>query len=175
VGGTGLGGGGGAGWAAFVGGLGVDWTGITDSSLACLLAGSPEDTPPLAMYTIIFMAATLVVLEVRWTPSPAQMLVPSTVVISCKVRGTRADQRTPEYLISGIRRPLACSGGISMALFGSGNFSQKIRILPVSGGCGLWRGLPQHFSPGSVFPFYMRRISNGLGSIRVGAAIWHSP
>jgi hypothetical protein len=36
------------------------------------------------MQAIIFMAATLMALEVRCTPSLAQMLVPSTVVSSCK-------------------------------------------------------------------------------------------
>jgi hypothetical protein len=58
-------------------------TGITDSSLALLFASSCV-SPPLAMLAISFVAATLVALEVRWTPSPAQMLVPSTVVRSCK-------------------------------------------------------------------------------------------
>jgi hypothetical protein len=61
---------------------GVDLTGITDSSLARLLAGSAV-SPPMT-YAIIFPAATLVAFEVRCTPSPAQMLVPSTVVSSCK-------------------------------------------------------------------------------------------
>jgi hypothetical protein len=36
------------------------------------------------MAFISFVAATLVAFEVRWTPSPAQMLVPSTVASSCK-------------------------------------------------------------------------------------------
>jgi hypothetical protein len=61
----------------------VVFTGITDSSLALLLAGSAISLPP-TMLAISFMAATLVALEVRWTPSQAQMLVPSTVVKSCK-------------------------------------------------------------------------------------------
>jgi hypothetical protein len=59
-------------------GGGIDLTGITDSSLARLLAGSAV-SPPMT-YAIIFLAATLVAFEVRCTPSPAQMLVPSTVV-----------------------------------------------------------------------------------------------
>ena len=59
----------------------MDLTGITDSSLARLLAGSAV-SPPMT-YAIIFLAATLAALEVRCTPSPAQMLVPSTVVSSC--------------------------------------------------------------------------------------------
>jgi hypothetical protein len=53
-----------------------------DSSLALLLTGSPS-SPPLARSAISFLAATLLALEVRCTPSPAQMLVPSTVVRSC--------------------------------------------------------------------------------------------
>ncbi len=80
-GGTGLDGS--AGWAALAAGRGVVFTGITDSSLTLLLASSAVSSPP-TMLAISFMAATLVALEVRWTPSPAQMLVPSTVVRSCK-------------------------------------------------------------------------------------------
>ncbi len=55
--------------------------GTTDSSLALLFTGSPS-SPPLARSAISFLAATLLALEVRCTPSPAQMLVPSTVVRS---------------------------------------------------------------------------------------------
>ncbi len=58
-----MGGGGGAGCAGLVAGRGIDLTGITDSSLALLLAGS--DVSPPMMQAIIFMAATLVALEVR--------------------------------------------------------------------------------------------------------------
>jgi hypothetical protein len=36
------------------------------------------------MFFNSLVAATLVALEVKWTPSPAQMLVPSTVASSCK-------------------------------------------------------------------------------------------
>jgi hypothetical protein len=77
-GGTGFGVGGGADLAAFPAGGGVALTGITDSSLALLVAGSCVSPPP-AMCAISFVAAILVAFEVRWTPSPAQMLVPSTV------------------------------------------------------------------------------------------------
>jgi hypothetical protein len=56
-------------------------TGIT-SSLALLVAGSCVSPPP--MLFISFVAATLVALEVKWTPSPAQMLIPSIVASSCK-------------------------------------------------------------------------------------------
>ncbi len=77
-----MGGGGGAGSTGLTAGRGIVLTGITDSSLALLLAGSAV-SPPM-MQAIISMAATLVALEVRCTPSPAQMLVPSTVVSSCK-------------------------------------------------------------------------------------------
>ncbi len=75
-GGTGFGAGGDADWTAFAAGGVVVLTGITDSSLALLVAGSCVSPH--------FVAATLVAFEVRWTPSPAQMLVPSTVASSCK-------------------------------------------------------------------------------------------
>ncbi len=81
-GGTGFGVGG-ADLAAFPAGGGVTLTGITDSSLALLVADSCVSPPPV-MCAISFVAATLVAFEVRWTPSPAQMLVPSTVASSCK-------------------------------------------------------------------------------------------
>jgi hypothetical protein len=55
--------------------------GTTDSSLALLLAGLPS-SPPLTRSAVSFLAATLLALEVRWTPSTAQILVPSTVVRS---------------------------------------------------------------------------------------------
>ncbi len=58
-------------------------TGITDSSFVLLVAGSC-DSPTPAMLFISFVPATLVALEVKWTPSPAQMLVLSTVASSCK-------------------------------------------------------------------------------------------
>ena len=73
-GGTGFGGGGGAALAAFTAGGGVTLTGTTDSNLALLVAGSCVSPPP-AMCAISFVATTLVAFEVRWTPSPAQMLV----------------------------------------------------------------------------------------------------
>jgi hypothetical protein len=82
-GGTGFGAGGGAGGAAFAAVEGLARTGITDSSLARFVAGSCGSLPPL-MVLISLVAATLVAFEVRWTPSPAQMLVPSTVDSSCK-------------------------------------------------------------------------------------------
>jgi hypothetical protein len=56
-------------------------TGTTDSSLALLFSGSPS-SPPLTRSVISFLAANRMALEVRWTPSPAQMLAPSTVVRS---------------------------------------------------------------------------------------------
>jgi hypothetical protein len=55
--------------------------GTMDSSRNLLFAGSPS-SPPVARSAISFLAATLLVLDVRWTLSPAQMLVPSTVVRS---------------------------------------------------------------------------------------------
>jgi hypothetical protein len=55
--------------------------GTMDSSRVLLFAGSPS-SPPLARSAISFLAATLLAVDVRWTPSPAQMLVPSTVVRS---------------------------------------------------------------------------------------------
>jgi hypothetical protein len=55
--------------------------GTTDSSLALLFTGSPS-SPPLVRSAISFLAATLLALEVRCTPSPVQMLVPLTVVRS---------------------------------------------------------------------------------------------
>ncbi len=81
------GGGGGMGLGGEVGGCAIAaaffltgaGAGTKDSSLALLLAGSPS-SPPLTRSAISFLAATLLALEVRWTPSPAQMLVPSTVV-----------------------------------------------------------------------------------------------
>jgi hypothetical protein len=77
-GGTGFGAGGAAGCGAFAAGEGLARTGITDSSLARFVAGSCDSLPPVMAF-ISFVAATLVAFEVRWTPSPAQMLVPSTV------------------------------------------------------------------------------------------------
>jgi hypothetical protein len=82
-GGTGFGAGGGAGGAALADVEGLARTGITDSSLARFVAGSCCSLPPLMVF-ISLLAATLVAFEVRWTPSPAQMLVPSTVDSSCK-------------------------------------------------------------------------------------------
>jgi hypothetical protein len=82
-GGTGFGTGGRVGCAAFAAGEGLALTGITDSILALLVAGSCVSLPP-AMFFISLVAATLVALEVKWTPSPAQILVPSTVASSCK-------------------------------------------------------------------------------------------
>jgi hypothetical protein len=108
-GGTGLGGGSAAGSTFILGGLGAAWVGITDSSHARLLAGSPL-APPVAMYCISFMAATLVALEVWWTPSPAQMLDPSTVVISCK--GDSSGPKNPRIfriLASTVRSPAAAA------------------------------------------------------------------
>jgi hypothetical protein len=68
---------------AFAAGEGLVLTGIINSSLTLLLAGSCASPPP-AMFFISFVAATLVALEFKWTPSPAQMLVLSTVASSCK-------------------------------------------------------------------------------------------
>ncbi len=45
--------------------------GTIDSSLVLLFACSPS-SPPLARSAISFLAATLLALEVRWTPSPEQ-------------------------------------------------------------------------------------------------------
>jgi hypothetical protein len=56
-------------------------TGMTDRSRVRLAAGSPS-SPPWARSAMSFLAATLLAFEVRWTPSTAQMLVPSTVVKS---------------------------------------------------------------------------------------------
>ncbi len=81
-GGTGFG----ADWAAFAAGGGVVLTGITDSSLALLVAGSCVSPQP-GMRAINFVAATLVAFEVRWTPSLAQMLV------LVPARGTRVDKK----------------------------------------------------------------------------------
>jgi hypothetical protein len=53
-------------------------TGINDSSRVRLEAGSPW--PPWARSAISFLAATLLAFEMRWIPSPAQMLAPSTAV-----------------------------------------------------------------------------------------------
>jgi hypothetical protein len=55
--------------------------GMTDSRRVRLEAGSPS-CPPWARSAISFLAATLLAFEVRWIPSPAQMLAPSTVVRS---------------------------------------------------------------------------------------------
>jgi hypothetical protein len=82
-GGTGFGAGGVAGCAAFAADEGLARTGITDSSLARFVAGSCGSLPPMMAF-ISLVAATLVAFEVKWTPSPAQMLVPSTVASSCK-------------------------------------------------------------------------------------------
>ncbi len=55
--------------------------GTMDSSRDLLFAGSPS-SPPVARSAISFLAATRLAFDVRRTPSPAQMLVPSTVVRS---------------------------------------------------------------------------------------------
>ncbi len=83
------GGGGGTGLGGEVGGcpiataffLAGAGAGTTDSSLALLLAGSPS-SPLLTRSAISFLEATLLALEVKWTPSPTQMLTPSTLVRS---------------------------------------------------------------------------------------------
>jgi hypothetical protein len=72
-----------AGCAALAAGEGLARTGITDSILALFVAGSCVSLPPMMTF-ISLVAATLVAFEVKWTPSPAQMLVPSTVASSCK-------------------------------------------------------------------------------------------
>ena len=121
-GGTGFGVGGGADWAAFAAGGVVVLTGITDSSLALLVAGSC--VPPLpAMCTISFVAATLVAFEVRWTPSPAQMLVPSTVASSCKGDSSGPkNSRIFRILASEVRAPAAAA---SVRLFSDPEISLK--------------------------------------------------
>jgi hypothetical protein len=107
-GGTGLGGGGGAGCAGLAAKGAADLTGITDSSLARLLAGSAV-SPPMT-YAIIFLAATLVAFEVRCTPSPAQMLVPWTVVSSCKLDSSGPkNSNTFRILASAVLLPAAAA------------------------------------------------------------------
>jgi hypothetical protein len=57
-----------------------------------------------------FWATTLLALEVRWTPSPAQMLEPSTVVSSCK--GDSSRPKNPSIfrmLASSVRSPAAAA------------------------------------------------------------------
>ncbi len=115
-GGTGFGGGGGAGCAGLVTWGAMDLTGITDSSLARLLAGSAV-SPPMT-YAIVFLAATLAALEVRCTPSPAQMLVPSTVVSSC-VLDSSGPKNSNMLRILAFCCPFACCGGLRQKLFGS--------------------------------------------------------
>ncbi len=78
-----MGAGGVAGCAALAAGEGLARTGITDSSLALFVAGSCVSLPPMMTF-ISLVAATLVAFEVKWTPSPAHMLVLSTVASSCK-------------------------------------------------------------------------------------------
>jgi hypothetical protein len=108
-GGTGFGDGGGADWAAFAAGGGVVLTGITDSSLALLVAVSCI-LPPLAMRAISFVAATLVAFEVRWTPSRAQMLVPLTVTSSCKGDSSgQKNSRICRILAYEVRAPAAAA------------------------------------------------------------------
>ncbi len=83
------------------------WVGMTDSSRARLLAGLPP-APSVAMCCISFCDATLLALEVRWTPSPAHMLAPSTVVSSCK--GDSSGPKNPSIfriLASDVRSPAA--------------------------------------------------------------------
>ncbi len=83
-GGQGRGGVGGVGWpfaaSFFLAGAGTG-TWMTDSSHVRLVAGSSSEPPP-ARSAISFLAATLQALDVMCTPSPAQMLAPSTVVRS---------------------------------------------------------------------------------------------
>jgi hypothetical protein len=120
--GFGVGGGGGAAVAAFPSGGGVTLTGITDSSLALLVAGSCVSPPP-TMCAISFVAATLVAFEVRWTPSPAQMLVSPTVDSSCKgdPRGPK-NSRMLRIFASEVRLPAAAA---SVRLFSDPEISLK--------------------------------------------------
>jgi hypothetical protein len=100
----------------------VVFTGITDSSLALLLAGSAFSSPPI-MLAISFMAATLVALEVRWTSSPTQMLVPSTVVRSCKGDSSGPkNSRIFKIMASEVSLPAAAH---QRDFFGSGNLSKE--------------------------------------------------
>ena len=81
---------------------------MTDSSRARLLAGSAVSLP--LMYVIIFMAATLEAFEVRCTPSPAQMLAPSTVVRSCKGDSSEPkNSNTLRILASAVLFPAAAA------------------------------------------------------------------
>jgi len=96
-------------------------TGITDSSLALLVTGSCVSPPP-AMRAISFVA-TLVAFEVRWTPSPAQMLVPSTVASSCKGDSSGPkNSRIFRILASKVRAPAAAA---SVRLFSDPEISLK--------------------------------------------------
>ncbi len=121
-GGTGFGVGGGAGLADFAAGGVAVLTGITDSSLALLVTGSCVSPPP-AMRAISFVAATLVAFEVRCTPSPAQMLVPSTVASSCKGDSSGPkNSRIFRILASENRAPAAAA---SVRLFSDPDISLK--------------------------------------------------
>jgi hypothetical protein len=105
------GGGGGAGCAGFAVKGAVDLIGITDSSLTRLLTGSAGSavSPPMT-YAIIFLAATLVAFEVRCTPSPTQMLVPSRVVSFCKVDSSGPkNSNTFRILASAVLVPAAAA------------------------------------------------------------------
>ncbi len=62
-------------------------------------------------------------------PSPAQMLVPSTVVSSCK--GDSSGPKNSSMFKILFLGPFTCCGGVSETFFGSGNLSKEIRILAV--------------------------------------------
>jgi hypothetical protein len=64
-------------------GAGTGTVGITDSSQARLFVGS-STLSPFSTSTMSYLAATRLAFDVRCTLSPAQMLVPSTVVRSWK-------------------------------------------------------------------------------------------
>ncbi len=68
---------------------------ITDSSLDLLLTGSSAPAPPSTI-SMSRRAATRVALDVRWIPSPAQMLVPSTVDV---YRGVHSGQFVYTHVI----------------------------------------------------------------------------
>jgi hypothetical protein len=108
-GGTGLGVGGGG---VFVfGGFGAAWVGMTDSSRARLLAGSPP-APSVAMCCISFWAASPSPCW-RWRsggPHRRPRLAPSTVLSSCK--GDSSGPKNPSIfrmLASAVRSPAAAA------------------------------------------------------------------
>ncbi len=165
------------------GGFGATWVGMTDSSRARLFADSPP-APSVAMCCISFWATTLLALEVRWTPSPAQMLAPSTIVRSCKGDSSRPKNPSIFRILASDVCSLAAAA--SVRHFSDPEISvKKFRIQPVGHMFGIaaagGRDVPRKqyceddlCSP-RLFNDFFHRFHTRLEGRGGGGANWRSP